>query len=135
MGIAEDNQHLEEADHRYLWHPFTQMKDWLSEKPVIISEAKDCFLKDIYGRWYLDGVSSIWVNVHGHRKAELDNAIRQQLESMAHSTLLGLGSVPSIRLAEKLIGLMDSSFGNGGKGGKGSLSKVFYSDNGSTAIH
>ncbi len=124
----EENKHLEEADKKYIWHPFTQMKDWVAETPVIISEGKDCFIKDIYGRWYLDGVSSLWVNIHGHRKKELDDAIKSQLDSIAHSTLLGLSNVPSVRLAERLIKLMDSSFG------ENSLTKVFYSDNGSTAV-
>ena len=59
MGIQEENKRLEELDRRYIWHPFTQMKDWVEETPVIISEGRDCFLKDIYGRWYLDGVSSL----------------------------------------------------------------------------
>ena len=68
MKIPGENRHLEESDKKYLWHPFTQMKDWLDEKPVIIAEGRDCFIKDIYGRWYLDAVSSMWVNIHGHRK-------------------------------------------------------------------
>jgi adenosylmethionine-8-amino-7-oxononanoate aminotransferase len=128
MGIIEDNSHLEEADRRYIWHPFTQMKEWALERPVIISEGKDCFLKDIYGRWYLDGVSSIWVNIHGHRKKELDEAVKGQVDRIAHSTLLGLSNVPAVRLAEGLVRLMDSSFG------KDTLTRVFYSDNGSTAV-
>ncbi|MBU4320582.1 MAG: adenosylmethionine--8-amino-7-oxononanoate transaminase, partial [Nitrospinae bacterium] len=65
MGILDENKHLEDLDKKYLWHPFTQMKDWLDEKPVIIAEGRDCFIKDICGRWYLDAVSSIWVNIHG----------------------------------------------------------------------
>ena len=71
MSIQDENRHLEEADKKYIWHPFTQMKGWLDEKPIIISEGRDCFIKDIYGRWYLDGVSSMWVNIHGHRKKRL----------------------------------------------------------------
>ncbi len=139
MGILEENIRLEEIDRKYIWHPFTQMKEWLKEKPIIISEGKDCFIKDIYGRWYLDGVSSLWVNIHGHRKKEIDDAIKEQLESIAHSTLLGLSNVPAIRLAEKLIQLVQKSLPPHlplGKGGNkvGGLSKVFYSDNGSTAV-
>lgn len=128
MGISEENSRLEEADRRYIWHPFTQMKEWALERPVIISEGRDCFIKDIYGRWYLDGVSSLWVNIHGHRKAELDGAIKEQLDRIAHSTLLGLSNVPAVRLAERLVRLMYSSFG------EGTLGRVFYSDNGSTAV-
>lgn len=106
------------------------MKDWLEEKPLIITEGRDCFVKDAYGKWYLDGVSSMWVSIHGHRKKEIDDAIKEQLEKIAHSTLLGLGNVPSIKLAEKLITQTDKSF----EGLQPRLSKVFYSDNGSTAV-
>lgn len=127
MAIREENKRLEEVDRRYVWHPFTQMKEWANEKPVIIVEGRDCFLKDINGRWYLDGVSSLWVNVHGHRKAELDDAIRAQIEMVAHSTLLGLANVPSINFAEKLVSRIHASLGEG-------LNKVFYSDDGSTAV-
>ena len=128
MEIREENRLLEEWDKQYIWHPFTQMKDWLEERPVIIAEGRDCFLKDIYGNWYLDGVSSLWVNIHGHRKREIDEAIREQLDQIAHSTMLGLSNVPAIRLAKRLIDLVTRSFGRSG------LSKVFYSDNGSTSV-
>lgn len=123
MGIAEENAHLEESDKRFIWHPFTQMREWLNEKPVIISEGRDCFIKDIYGNWYLDGVSSLWVNIHGHRKKEIDDAVKEQIGSIAHSTMLGLSNAPAIRLAERLVKILNSS-----------LNKVFYSDNGSTAV-
>jgi adenosylmethionine-8-amino-7-oxononanoate aminotransferase len=103
MSIVEDNKNLEELDRKYLWHPFTQMKEWQEEAPVVIAEGRDCFIKDTYGRWYLDGVSSLWVNIFGHRKKEIDDAIREQLENIAHSTLLGLSNVPAIKLAERLI--------------------------------
>lgn len=126
MSVIDENRHLEEMDKKYVWHPFTQMKEWTEETSVIISEGRDSFIKDIYGRWYIDGVSSIWVNVHGHRRREIDEAIKGQLQKVAHSTLLGLGNVPSIRLAEKVITLMNGSMP--------SLKKVFYSDNGSTAV-
>ena len=130
MEILEENRRLEELDRKYIWHPFTQMKDWLDEKPIIISEGKDCFIKDIYGRWYLDGVSSLWVNIHGHRKKEIDDTIKNQLDKIAHSTLLGLSNAPAIRLAEKLVRIINSSL----VFRPSSLNKVFYSDNGSTAV-
>jgi adenosylmethionine-8-amino-7-oxononanoate transaminase len=139
MGILKENSRLEELDKKYIWHPFTQMKEWLDEKPIIISEGRDCFIKDIYGRWYLDGVSSLWVNIHGHRKKEIDKAIKKQLNRIAHSTLLGLSNVSAIRLAEKLVKIVQKSIpphpplNKGGNRG-GGLSKVFYSDNGSTAV-
>jgi adenosylmethionine-8-amino-7-oxononanoate aminotransferase len=123
MKIPGENRHLEESDKKYLWHPFTQMKDWLEEKPVIISEGRDCFIKDIFGRWYLDAVSSMWVNIHGHRKKEIDEAIKEQIDRISHSTLLGSSNVPAIKLAEKLVQLVNSP-----------LTKIFYSDNGSTSV-
>ncbi|HYA27057.1 MAG TPA: adenosylmethionine--8-amino-7-oxononanoate transaminase [Thermodesulfovibrionales bacterium] len=143
MGIIEDNNQLEASDKKYIWHPFTQMKDWQDETPVIISEARDCFLRDIYGNWYLDGVSSLWVNVHGHRKKEIDEAIKTQLDRVAHSTMLGLSNVPAIKLAERLTEVVSQSLVDSrkdgpsipplAKGTEGGL-KVFYSDNGSTAV-
>ena len=147
MGILEENRRLEELDKKYIWHPFTQMNDWLEDKPIIISEGRDCFIKDIYGKWYLDGVSSLWVNIHGHRKKEIDDAIKEQLSNIAHSTLLGLSNVPAIKLAEKLVQIIQKSFplppypplskgryDSQPRGQRGGVSKVFYSDNGSTAV-
>lgn len=141
MRFLNEIEHYEELDKKYIWHPFTQMKDWIEEKPIIITEGRDCFVKDAYGKWYLDGVSSLWVNIHGHRKAEIDNAIKAQLDKIAHSTLLGLSNVPSIKLAEKLIQIAPNPplppFSKGGQGGitnPSALTKVFYSDNGSTAV-
>lgn len=114
---------LKELDKLYVWHPFTQMKDWLKEEPLIIEEGRGSYLKDEEGRWYLDGVSSLWVNLHGHHRKELDEAVQEQLGKVAHSTLLGLSNVPSIQLAERLAKISPPG-----------LSKVFYSDNGSTAV-
>lgn len=128
MGNEGEKKRLAELDRRHIWHPFTQMKDWLAEEPVIIVEGRDCFLKGIDGRWYLDGVSSLWVNIHGHRKEEIDAAIREQLGRISHTTLLGLSSVPAVRLAERLADLIEKSFPGAG------LNKIFYSDNGSTAV-
>ncbi len=131
MGTLDDNQHLEDTDKKYIWHPFTQMREWKQERPVVITEGQDCFIKDIYGRWYLDGVSSLWVNIFGHRKKEVDDAIMDQLGRIAHSTMLGLSNVPAIQLAEKLVGIVSQSIGQS----QGSPpAKVFYSDNGSTAV-
>jgi adenosylmethionine-8-amino-7-oxononanoate aminotransferase len=137
MSITEENSRLEDLDRKYIWHPFTQMKEWVEEKPIIISEGRDCFIKDIYGRWYLDGISSMWVNIFGHRKKEIDEAIREQLWKISHSTLLGLSNVPAIRLAERLVQIVMKSLQSGtfrNKGPEGGLRKVFYSDNGSTAV-
>ena len=131
MGLQEDNRHLEDADRKYIWHPFTQMEEWEEGTPVIITEGRDCFVKDSYGRWYLDGVSSLWVNIFGHRKKEIDDAIKAQVDRISHSTLLGLSNAPAIHLAEKLVTQMNASFGQA----QGTApTKVFYSDNGSTAV-
>ncbi|RJQ46599.1 MAG: adenosylmethionine--8-amino-7-oxononanoate transaminase [Nitrospiraceae bacterium] len=123
-------KHIEELDKQYLWHPFTQMKDWDDEKPVIITGARGSFLKDVTGKWYIDGVSSLWVSVHGHRKTEIDNAIKDQIDKISHSTLLGLAHPPAAVLAEKLIKMIRKSLADG----RSKLSRVFYSDNGSTAV-
>src|SRR5271157_1510908 len=130
MSYPEEIKHLIKADKEFIWHPFTQMKDWLDEEPIIIAEGRDCFVKDVYGKWYLDGVSSMWVSIHGHRKQEIDDAIRAQLDKITHSTLLGLSNIPAILLAERLIALTDRSFA----GLEPRPAKVFYSDNGSTAV-
>jgi adenosylmethionine---8-amino-7-oxononanoate aminotransferase len=117
------NKALEDDDRKYIWHPFTQMQDYAIEDPLIIEKGRGSILTDIYGNEYIDGVSSLWTNVHGHRKAELDLAVKKQLDCIAHSTLLGLSSVPAIRLAKRLVEIAPAG-----------LVKVFYSDNGSTAV-
>ena len=117
------HEKLKQLDHTYLWHPFTQMRDWMEEEPCIISRADGNFLIDVQGRKYLDGVSSLWCNVHGHRKKELDDALRAQIERISHSTFLGLSHVPGIQLAEKLVGIVPKG-----------LQRVFYSDSGATAV-
>jgi adenosylmethionine-8-amino-7-oxononanoate aminotransferase len=114
---------IEEDARRYIWHPFTQMADWEKEVPLVIERGEGVYLYDIHGKRYLDGVSSIWVNLHGHRKAAMDRAIKSQIDKIAHSTLLGLTNLPAIRLAKKLILLAPPG-----------LAKVFFSDNGSTAL-
>ena len=116
-------QQLSRWDHRYLWHPFTQMQEWEAEPPLIIERGHGPYLFDIEGRRYLDGVSSLWVNVHGHRHPVLDQALTAQLGKIAHSTLLGLSNPPAIELARELVRLAPRG-----------LTRVFYSDNGSTAV-
>ncbi|MBF0345732.1 MAG: adenosylmethionine--8-amino-7-oxononanoate transaminase [Nitrospirae bacterium] len=106
------------------------MKEWIEDTPVIIEEARDCFIKDIYGRWYLDGVSSLWVNVHGHNHKDINERLKAQIDRLAHSTLLGLSNVPAIELAHRLVKLLSDNL----PVDAASLNKVFYSDNGSTAV-
>ena len=112
---------LAEADKRYIWHPFTQMKDYEGMEPVIIEQGEGAYLIDIQGRRYLDGVSSLWVNVHGHRCSEIDRAIIEQVGRISHTTLLGLSNPPAIELAQRLVEITPRG-----------LERVFYSDNGST---
>src|SRR5687768_10213199 len=121
--MASDHDKLKQLDHSYLWHPFTQMQDWMNDDPVIISRGDGHYLIDDQGRKYLDGVSSLWCNVHGHRKKELDDALKEQLDRVAHSTFLGLSHVPGIQLAQKLIEIAPNG-----------LKRVFYSDSGATAV-
>ncbi|RMH37548.1 MAG: adenosylmethionine--8-amino-7-oxononanoate transaminase [Nitrospirae bacterium] len=110
-------------DHRYVWHPFTQMQEWEQEEPLIIERGRGPFLYDTTGKRYLDGSSSIWVNIHGHRHPVLDRALREQLRKIAHSTFLGLTHPPAVKLARALVRLAPQG-----------LTRVFYSDNGSTAM-
>ncbi|MBW3112134.1 adenosylmethionine--8-amino-7-oxononanoate transaminase [Bacillus sp. MCCB 382] len=105
-----------------MWLPFTQMKDY-DENPLVIESGEGVYLRDIYGREYLDGYSSLWLNVHGHRNEEINQAIKDQLDKISHSTLLGATNVPSILLAEKLVSLSPER-----------LKRVFYSDSGATSV-
>src|SRR5256884_6716148 len=129
------HQRLTALDRAHLWHPFTQMQTWLEplpgDEPVIIDHARCSLLFDARGRKYLDAISSLWVNVHGHHRPEIDSAIRLQLEHVAHTTLLGLGSPPSIELAAELVARAPKA---GLAPGEHGLTKVFYSDSGSTAV-
>jgi adenosylmethionine---8-amino-7-oxononanoate aminotransferase len=121
--MTDRTRDLAAKDKAFLWHPFTQMRDWSDESPLIIERGEGTTLFDTDGNAYIDGVSSLWCNVHGHHRPEIDQAIREQLELVAHSTMLGLSGPPAIELAERLVGLAP-----------GALSKVFYSDSGSEAM-
>jgi adenosylmethionine-8-amino-7-oxononanoate aminotransferase len=117
---------LKALDLKNLWHPFTQQTEWagdLPRSPLVIAKAKGAYLYDARGRKYLDGVSSLWANLHGHRHPAIDRAVKRQLGRAAHTTFLGLTHEPGIRLADELIRLAPKS-----------LSRVFYSDSGSTAV-
>ena len=110
-------------DHEFVWHPFTQMQDWLAQEPVVIERGEGVFLIDENGKKYYDGVSSLWVNIHGHNHPVLNQALKDQIDKIAHSTLLGLVSPPSAQLCKELVELAPEG-----------LDKVFLSDDGSTAI-
>ena len=113
---------LRRLDKQHVWHPFTPMKLWNESDPLVIVAAKGMHLIDVDGNHYLDGVSSLWCNVHGHQVPEIDKAIINQLRKVAHTTMLGLASEPAILLAERLMKIVPSG-----------LTKVFYSDSGATA--
>ena len=121
--MEPNRQQLEQWDRDHLWHPFTPMQAYVQEPPLIVARAHGCFLVDLDGREYLDGVSSLWCNVHGHRVPELDEAVRRQLGRVAHSTLLGISNVPAIQLARRLVELAPLG-----------LTRVFFSDDGATAV-
>jgi adenosylmethionine---8-amino-7-oxononanoate aminotransferase len=111
-----------QLDHDHLWHPFTQQQGWVEEAPVMIERAEGSQLIDSEGRRYIDGVSSLWCNVHGHRHPGIDAAVREQLGKVSHSTMLGLSHPGAAELAAKLVELAPPG-----------LSRVFYSESGSTA--
>jgi adenosylmethionine-8-amino-7-oxononanoate aminotransferase len=117
-----DHDALVAADRAHLWHPFTQQRDWAGEEPTIVERAEGTDLLDTRGNRYIDGVSSLWCNVHGHRRPEIDAAIRDQLDRVAHSTMLGLSHPGAIELARRLVEIAPPG-----------LTRVFYSDSGSTA--
>ena len=118
-----DKETLVAWDKCYLWHPFTQMQDWLTEDVVIIARGEGCYLIDTAGNRYIDGTASMWTNVHGHNHPELNTALKAQLDKISHTTLLGYSNIPAIQLAQKLVEITPAG-----------LNKVFYSDNGSTAV-
>ncbi|MDA0709482.1 MAG: adenosylmethionine--8-amino-7-oxononanoate transaminase [bacterium] len=123
MISQREKQRLRDLDRSIVWHPFTQMQDYAKEEPLIISKGQGVYLEDVDGRKYLDGYASVWCNVHGHRVPQIDQAIKDQLDQIAHSTFLGASNIPAIRLAEKLVQVTPRG-----------LEKVFFSDNGATAV-
>jgi adenosylmethionine-8-amino-7-oxononanoate transaminase len=121
--VHEDHDTLARLDKDHVWHPYTQMAEYSDTDPLVIVEGEGRKLKDAKGRWYYDGTSSIWLNVHGHRVPEIDAAIIEQLGKVAHSTLLGQANEPSILLARELVEITPEG-----------LNKVFYSDSGSESV-
>jgi adenosylmethionine-8-amino-7-oxononanoate aminotransferase len=106
-----------------VWYPFTQMQEFTNHSPMKITAAQGCWLEDEQGKRYLDGVSSLWANVHGHRHPIIDRAIEEQMGKVAHTTMLGLSHPGGIELARQLVELTPEG-----------LSHVFYSDSGATAV-
>ncbi|WP_370543351.1 adenosylmethionine--8-amino-7-oxononanoate transaminase [Geobacter sp. OR-1] len=118
-----DTRTLREYDRKHIWHPFTQMREWEESDPIVIVRGEGCWLIDSLGNRYLDGVGSIWTNVHGHAVPEINQAVKDQLDRIEHATLLGLANDKAAILAKRLVDIAPPG-----------LTKVFYSDNGSTAV-
>ena len=136
---------LAQLDQKFVWHPFTQMRDWLRREPVVVTSGAGTVLRDVKGREFLDANSSIWTNLHGHRHPKINAAITRQLKKIAHSSALGFANEPASLLAEKLVvsaklehfGGTSPHSKSGTRGTRPSevgLAKVFFSDDGSTAL-
>ncbi|MEK7686479.1 MAG: aspartate aminotransferase family protein [Verrucomicrobiota bacterium] len=152
MRFPSRMHHLARLDHQYIWHPFTQMRDWLQSEPIVIVSGQGAFLRDVHGKEYLDANASIWTNLHGHNHPKINAAIGRQLRRIAHSSALGLANEPASLLAEKLVQaanppiadcelrIADSSSAllkipNPQSAIRNpQLTKVFFSDDGSTAM-
>jgi adenosylmethionine---8-amino-7-oxononanoate aminotransferase len=129
---------LAQLDQRYVWHPFTQMRDWAKTEPIVIVEGQGAVLRDSKGREYLDANSSIWTNLHGHNHPKINAAVQRQLGKIAHSSALGFASEPASLLAARLVELANGprrpSNQTVRRPSNGGFAKVFFSDNGSTAM-
>ncbi len=123
-GLSAFTGTAAEADFAHAWHPFTQTSDWLLQEPLVLVEGDGARLKDEQGRWFLDGNSSIWTNLHGHRHPRLDAALKRQVDRVAHTSFLGFSNPLASQLCAELAALWPA----------GTLDRVFLSDNGSTAI-
>ena len=122
--------HLAKLDHKFVWHPFTQMRDWLRREPMVITSGQGAVLRDARGKEYLDANSSIWTNLHGHQHPKINAAITRQLKKISHSSALGFANEPASLLAEKLVDAANLKL----KIKNSKLGKVFFSDDGSTAL-
>lgn len=115
---------LSKGDHQHLWHPFTQQQEWCERDPLIITSAHGAFLRDINGKEYFDGNSSIWTNIHGHCHPKIVGAIAHQAATLDHTSFLGTTHPNAVELAERLVALFPGA----------PLPRVFFSDDGSTAV-
>jgi len=121
--VDDRTEQLVKRDLSALWHPFTQHSVWAADEPIVVDRADGMHFWDTDGNRYLDGVSSLWVSVHGHRVPEIDAAVRAQLERLDHTTFLGLTHEPGIELAERLLATAPEG-----------LTRVFYAGDGSSAV-
>jgi len=122
-GQEEKKQQLIADGLKSIWFPFTQMQEFTPDDLLVIADGKGALLRDVDGREYIDGISSLWTNVHGHRKEQIDRAIKDQVDRIAHSTMLGLAHEPAIACARKLLEIVPKG-----------LTRVFYSESGSTSV-
>ena len=130
---------LAQLDQRHVWHPFTQMRDWMKREPIVITSGQGAVLRDVHGKKYLDANSSIWTNLHGHQHPKINSAITRQLKKISHSSALGFANEPASLLAAKLIRAANIHDSTGQKARKSQIvnrkfEKVFFSDDGSTAL-
>lgn len=133
---------LVQLDRAYVWHPFTQMRDWIKHEPILITAARGATLYDLRGKTYLDANASIWTNLHGHQHSKINAAIIRQLKKIAHSSALGFANEPASLLAAELVklanpkavGRASARAGRASSAASPHLNKVFFSDNGSTAL-
>ncbi len=138
---------LAKLDQKYVWHPFTQMRDWLRREPIVIADGKGAVLRDAKGRGYLDANSSIWTNLHGHQHPKINAAIQRQLKKIAHSSALGLANEPASLLAARLVKAANKIHASRItyhapvekparklQLSNPQLAKVFFGDDGSTAL-
>jgi len=126
-----------QLDLQYVWHPFTQMRDWLKREPIVIRSGRGAVLRDAKGRRYLDANASIWTNLHGHNHPQINAALARQLKRIAHSSALGLANEPAARLAARLIAAArprSPRRPGPGEAAAAGLARVFFSDDGATAL-
>ena len=121
-----DTDELISADKKFIWHPFTNMREWCApdHKPLVLVQGKGALVRDSKGREYIDGNSSIWTNIHGHNHPHINAKMREQLERVGHTSFLGFTNPPAITLAKAIVGLVPNT----------KLNRVFYSDDGSTGV-
>src|SRR5438132_13633057 len=121
-----NTEELIDADKRFVWHPFTNMREWCApeHEPLVLVEGHGALLRDSRGRKYIDGNSSIWTNIHGHNHPHINAAIRRQLDRVAHTSFLGFTNPAAIELARAIVDLFQTD----------SLRRVFFSADGSTGI-
>ena len=137
---------LAQLDHAHVWHPFTQMRDWLKREPIVIKSGKGAVLRDVHGKQYLDANSSIWTNLHGHQHPKINAAIARQLKKISHSSALGFANEPASVLAAELVRSAECGVRNYKTPPRTAsaiphstlrtphLNKIFFSDDGSTAL-